>query len=871
MKKWLCSFKVILLLIMMAMLISVNSASVYAGNEDFTVEVKYGFDNNIQVGCYVPVYVTVTNNGKNFEGAVQIIVPGSYYNTMYGKELSIASGDTRTIVLTAPFKVNAQKFTVRIVNKNDKVVWKDYVKMSVLKSLSTVNIGILSDDFSALSYMADREFMTYSKIKTKIYELSQDKLPEDYNALDMLDVIVISNYSTDKLTEGQLEAINRWVNDGGFLLLGSGSTVKKTFSGLNGRVFEATIGEYNTYSTKFGLEGLMDRISINNNYEYDYRDDYFNSVSPTEQASIYELLDKYDELWKNEYYENVFYTFYEENEDYIETVFKTVFYNEYYGATSSAKEWEDYTKNDFYYFVYDLFARLVELRAKKVQIEENVALAGSMDYVKADILNLRLKGQGYNFYGEIENSNDKYTLVSSVSVGDGMVAVAGFDFTQNPFAAYAGNKYFFTDVIETLIGEKLWEKVNNYDGYYYGYNYNDEYYYVRNLFEKVNNAELPPMLMYIIIIGLYLIAGFVIYLVFRRKKKNMLFWPVQAGLALVFAFMVYIAGFTTRKISPELNTAVINELSAGKISMTAVGKLFMPKKKTYEVAFSKDYMVSLYYDEGYGYNLNGRDYDSYYIAENITIDAYEYEVNNTEALGDVGFKITSTGEPALNDVDIKLRIHPDVKAAELEKTINSERGYIVEAPTGTLVAPAGSSATVTIDKVTGGYNPTVDYIDYALMGTVVNNYGVTLEDAIIFYNGYFYLLGDIRAGESVDVAKEADVISNHSYRYNMNYIFGEKTYGLNEFLFGSTASEHSDSMKRAFYQYINNAVVNASYNANGRKDAFFFAFPAECSTRLLANENITENAYEMVCKWIDVEDVEQIAVGKGENGNAYNK
>ena len=260
MKKYLRHFKAILLLIMLAMLISANGSTVHAGKEDFTVEVKYGFDNEIQVGSYMPVYVTVTNNGKNFEGAVQIIVPGNYYNTMHGKEFSIAAGDTKTIMITAPFNVNAPQFTVRIVDNDDDVVWKDYIKTNVLKILNTVNIGVLSDDYTALSYMADQALINYSDIRTRIYELSVETLPEDYKALDMLDVILVSNFSTDKLTEAQVSAIDLWVNNGGLLLLGSGSTVNKTFAGFNGKIFDAVIGEYNTYSTKFGLESIVDYI-----------------------------------------------------------------------------------------------------------------------------------------------------------------------------------------------------------------------------------------------------------------------------------------------------------------------------------------------------------------------------------------------------------------------------------------------------------------------------------------------------------------------------------------------------------------------------------------------------------------------------------
>lgn len=867
MKKYLSLFKAILLLIMMTMLISASSSTAYAGKDDFTVEVQYGFDNKIQVGCYMPVYVTVTNNGKNFEGAVQIIVPGNYYNTMHGKEISIAAGDTKTIMLTAPFNVNAPQFTVRIVDKDDDVVWKDYVKTNVLKVLNTVNIGVLSDDYTALSYMADQALINYSDIRTRIYELSVDTFPENYKALDMLDVILISNFSTDKLTEAQVTAMDLWINDGGLLLLGSGSTVNKTFAGLNGKLFDAVIGEYNTYSTKFGLESIVDNIVVNKN-DYDYRDNYFNSLSVEQQDEVNALLDKYQDIWNKDYYENFFYTFYEEQEDTLIALFRTVFYKEYFGAALTEQEWKDYGKNDFYYFMYDLFDRLVALKKRELQIADNLDAASEMKYVNADILSVTLKGQGQVMRGEIENSDATYTLVNAISEGNGYIAVAGLDFTQNPMASYEGNKLFFVNLVESLIGSELWEKINNYDSYYHGY-YDDESYYFRNLAESANSAELPPMLIYIIIIGLYLVAGIVVYFMLKKRKKSMLFWAVQAGLAIVFAFAVYLAGFTTRKISPEFNVAVVTELSDGKHNVVAAGKLLMPKKKSYDISFRREYTLNILDNENYyGYNLNNRDYDTYYIAENVSIDAYEYEVNNTEALGDMGFKFTNTFE-SRNGVDIQLKINTAGVTEDTQPTLKDSSNPVVNynyyQPATTMYYQSVGSVTVmTNSKVskTTSSGMTYSYTGNGLAGVVTNNFDVTLEDAIIFFEGKFYLLGEIAPGESVDVA-QAMVINDQYYRYNMDIIFGVKNYGMDEFLFGDTMYGKTDEMRRAFYQYVNNTVVNPSYNGN-RPDAYFFAFPSESDKNMLYEDNMTENVYEMVYKWIAIEDIEGITIGSGE-------
>ena len=139
--------------------------TVYAAKDkDFKVEVHYGFNDSIQVRCYVPFYITIENSGDNFEGAVQVITPKNEYNIMYEKDISLAKGAKKTVALTVPIENYTDKVNVRIVNHKDKVVWDEKVKCNVLYSLKELNIGVLSDDFTALSYMSGQPLFSYSDI-----------------------------------------------------------------------------------------------------------------------------------------------------------------------------------------------------------------------------------------------------------------------------------------------------------------------------------------------------------------------------------------------------------------------------------------------------------------------------------------------------------------------------------------------------------------------------------------------------------------------------------------------------------------------------------------------------------------------------------
>ncbi len=78
--------------------------------------------------------------------------------------------------------------------------------------------GILSDSPEKLSYM-EGVGVNYSAVKIRTFPMQADKLPDHVIGLDLLDVLVITDYDTRKLSKDQISAIMEWVKDGGTLLL----------------------------------------------------------------------------------------------------------------------------------------------------------------------------------------------------------------------------------------------------------------------------------------------------------------------------------------------------------------------------------------------------------------------------------------------------------------------------------------------------------------------------------------------------------------------------------------------------------------------------------------------------------------------------
>ena len=820
-----------LFLTLVLMLLVPGDSRGYAAKEkDFEVEVHYGYDDRIQVRCYVPFYITIKNNGDNFDGSVQVIAAKNEYNVMYEKDVSLAKGAEKTVVLTVPIMNYTERVNVRIVNQKDKVVWSENVKCNVIYSLKELNIGVLSDDFTALSYMSGQVLYSYSDITTTIYELTADSMPEEWMALQMLDAIVVTNFSTDKLTAEQIAALSTWVDEGGLLIIGTGSTANKTLTALNGNVVEVKTGDLKSYSTKFGytLASYMSDVLVDGSIDVSYF-----KISDVAVETIEKLIEEYMSAYMNESfvagnmvfdYDSMFSEFFNNNLDSLMQLCKADFLQSYFGVSSmSTEEWENYGESEFYYCLSQMLeTKFTAIREQKL-MEQMSATAGSLSYVEADVLELEVvKGDGSNytmFYGETAQNDRLFPLVTAVSRGKGYVAVAGIDFTQTPFCTFKGNSLVFVNIIKTLIGERVYKEASEYTvDYYYDDNFD---YYIRNVVEMSASAMAPPVLVYTLIIGLYLVLCLVVFFILKKKKKNMQLWLVQSVMAVVFALIIYLTGFTTRIVKPELNVVALTELQNNYERVTSYATLTMPKNRSYEVAFSNKYSMELATLERnwyYGNNSQTNNLDSYYLGIHGGLESTDIEVCNTQSLATETFELNKSGYID-GGVDMQLK--------------ESEAGDIG--------------------------------------GTVTNNYGVTLENAFMYYNEKIYALGDIADGETIELTNELpNFYSDMYYRYNgyeenRAMIFGDSGNDVMTLFFGdSTQAGKREQIKLVFFDYARERMIH--YNADSTNSYYYnyyypgailFGFPAESQNKSVqVDDGVKENIYEMVYVRMGAEQIE---------------
>lgn len=212
-----------------------------ATEQQFEIEVTSGFQNTARVGRHMVAKVTVKNQGEDFSGALEVILPISEGdNVMYESDLSIAAGEEKTI--SVPMYINAytRKLVVRITDEEEKVLVKKRAKINLLTSNDNTRIvGILTDEKDTLGYWEEDT----NKDANKVIYFSQEDMPEIKEGLDALDILIINDFDTKNLSDKQYQTLKQWVNKGGNLVIGTGVNVNRTLGAFQDKFLTGSIGE----------------------------------------------------------------------------------------------------------------------------------------------------------------------------------------------------------------------------------------------------------------------------------------------------------------------------------------------------------------------------------------------------------------------------------------------------------------------------------------------------------------------------------------------------------------------------------------------------------------------------------------------------
>ena len=282
-----------ILFVLATVLLRFPSITLAAPNSDSVeVSVEAGYENVVRVGSDAPFYITLVNKGEGFSGEAQVIIDTGYRTkTVYAANFELPEGSTKKLTFNVPINTANRKVQIKIESNGRTIKDVEYSFNKIL-SPSTPVIGVLGEAYNQLRVfnglrIKQNQIDTNGKViysthdasmgsvvenPSEMIQLNEVNLPEDSNGFAAFDYIIIADYDTSLLSDKQIQAMEKWIDEGNTLILAGGTNAKKVYSGLSdylkpfeilGTKKESIAEHLEKFTESSALNGLVD-ISIGN-------------------------------------------------------------------------------------------------------------------------------------------------------------------------------------------------------------------------------------------------------------------------------------------------------------------------------------------------------------------------------------------------------------------------------------------------------------------------------------------------------------------------------------------------------------------------------------------------------------------------------
>lgn len=201
-----------------------------AAQAGVTLAAAAGFDGHYKGEYWLPVTVTVANNGPSAEGAVQVVAGnGPGQEIVYSSPLSLPSQSSKRVVLFVYLQDWSTRLTVLLVDDEGREIGRTQTGSLNRLAADGLLYGVVSPAAGALPFLAS---VKGDRSEAAVASLELADLPEVAAAWNALDVLVLHDIDSGQLTAGQLAALTAWVGAGGQLVVTGGPGWAKTTAAL---------------------------------------------------------------------------------------------------------------------------------------------------------------------------------------------------------------------------------------------------------------------------------------------------------------------------------------------------------------------------------------------------------------------------------------------------------------------------------------------------------------------------------------------------------------------------------------------------------------------------------------------------------------
>ncbi len=201
-----------------------------------SMSLSYGFHNIAKSGRMLPFYVDINNDtDEDIEGKLVIEVQGSTETDInkfenaavyYSFNVYLPKNQLTKLKNTISISESGSGAKLTLYDSEGNVLCEDSTDVILQPgSGAELLIGILSDSPEKLEYFKNINIPGTS-LRTRTVELDPDNMPETASGLEQLDIVLISDFEPDEISDEAQNALKNWTEAGGVLLIGTGNRME---------------------------------------------------------------------------------------------------------------------------------------------------------------------------------------------------------------------------------------------------------------------------------------------------------------------------------------------------------------------------------------------------------------------------------------------------------------------------------------------------------------------------------------------------------------------------------------------------------------------------------------------------------------------
>ncbi len=194
-------------------------------NADFSFDAELGYDGLVIMNRWLPAFVTVTNNGPDFDGllCVNLFLSKTAYDR-YEVPLTLARGATKRVPM--PVKPMTKQDTYAFeLTRNGEIVAETRIAPKKMVAPETLLIGVLSDTPEALAYM-NQTANSVDTMRGEVWltvPLTPETFPDTSDLMRAFSMLVVDGADMRTMTEAQQDALTDWIRAGGVVFVSGGA------------------------------------------------------------------------------------------------------------------------------------------------------------------------------------------------------------------------------------------------------------------------------------------------------------------------------------------------------------------------------------------------------------------------------------------------------------------------------------------------------------------------------------------------------------------------------------------------------------------------------------------------------------------------